>query len=38
MLATMYQHLYRIYPPKFPQMFRELLPEEWKARQKPRLT
>ncbi len=37
MLVTMYQHLYEIYPPKFPKMFRELLPEEWKARQRPRL-
>jgi len=37
MLLTMYQHLYEIYPPKFPKMFRELLPEEWKARQKPKL-
>ncbi len=37
MLVTMYQHLYEVYPPKFPKMFKELLPEEWKARQKPRL-
>jgi hypothetical protein len=37
MLLTMYQHLYEIYPPKFPKMFRELLPQEWKARGKPRL-
>jgi hypothetical protein len=37
MLVTMYQHLYQIYPPKFPDMFRDLLPQEWKARQKPRL-
>ena len=37
MLVTMYQHLYEIYPPKFPKMFRELLPQEWKARQKPKL-
>ena len=37
MLVTMYQHLYDMYPPKFPEMFRELLPEEWKARQKPTL-
>jgi len=37
MLVTMYQHLYGIYPPKFPEMFRQLLPEEWKARQKPKL-
>jgi hypothetical protein len=31
MLVTMYRHLYQIYPPKFPKMFRELLPEEWKT-------
>ena len=37
MLLTMYQYLYEIYPPKFPTMFRELLPEEWKARQNPTL-
>jgi hypothetical protein len=37
MLVTMYQHLYQIYPPKFPKMFRDLLPEEWKARQRPKL-
>jgi hypothetical protein len=37
MLVIMYQHLYGIYPPKFPKMFRELLPDEWKARQKPKL-
>jgi hypothetical protein len=37
MLITMYQHLYQTYPPKFPEMFREFLPQEWKARQKPRL-
>ena len=37
MLLTMYQHLYKVYPPKFPKIFRELLPEEWKARGKPRL-
>jgi hypothetical protein len=37
MLVTMYQHLYGLYPPKFPEIFRELLSQEWKARQKPRL-
>jgi hypothetical protein len=37
MILTMYQHLYEIYPPKFPTMFRELLPEEWKARENPKL-
>lgn len=37
MLLTMYQHLYEIYPPKFPAMFRELLPQEWEAREKPKL-
>ncbi|MDH4299793.1 MAG: glycoside hydrolase, partial [Dehalococcoidia bacterium] len=37
MLLTMYQYLYQVYPPKFPNMFRELLPKEWKARQKPKL-
>jgi hypothetical protein len=37
MLLTMYQHLYQIYPPKFPKMFRQLLPKEWKARRRPRL-
>jgi hypothetical protein len=37
MLLTMYEHLYDIYPPKFPKIFRELLPEEWKARQRPKL-
>jgi hypothetical protein len=37
MIVTMYQHLYEIYPPRFPAMFRELLPEEWKARENPKL-
>jgi len=37
MIVTMYQHLYEIYPPQFPTMFRELLPEEWKARENPQL-
>ncbi len=37
MLVTMYQHLYDLYPPKFPEIFRELLSDEWKARQKPKL-
>ena len=37
MILTMYQHLYEIYPPKFPQIFKELFPEEWKARENPRL-
>jgi hypothetical protein len=37
MLLTMYQHLYEIYPPKFPTVFKELLPQEWKARKDPTL-
>jgi hypothetical protein len=37
MILTMYLHLYEIYPPRFPMMFRELLPEEWKARENPKL-
>jgi hypothetical protein len=37
MILTMYQHLYEMYPPKFPAMFKELLPKEWKARQNPKL-
>jgi hypothetical protein len=37
MILTMYQHLYEIYPPKFPLMLEELLPQEWEARQNPRL-
>ena len=37
MLLTMYQYLYEIYPPKFPAVFKELLPQEWKARKKPTL-
>ena len=37
MLIIMYQHLYGIYPPKFPAMFQELLPEEWESRQAPKL-
>jgi hypothetical protein len=37
MLLTMYQHLYELYPPGLPEMFRDLLPKEWKARQKPKL-
>jgi hypothetical protein len=37
MLVIMYQHLYGIYPPRFPKMFEELLPEEWESRQKPKL-
>ena len=37
MLLIMYQHLYEIYPPRLPKMFREILPKEWKARQKPKL-
>ncbi|MFP3880551.1 MAG: glycoside hydrolase [Dehalococcoidia bacterium] len=37
MILIMYQHLYEIYPPKFPLMLRELLPQEWEARQHPKL-
>jgi hypothetical protein len=37
MILTMYQYLYKIYPPRFPAMFRELLPEEWKTRENPKL-
>jgi hypothetical protein len=37
MVMAMYQHLYEIYPPRFPSMFRELLPEEWKTRENPKL-
>jgi hypothetical protein len=37
MILTMYQHLYEIYPPKFPAIFKELFPEEWKAREDPTL-
>jgi len=37
MVLTMYQHLYEIYPPKFPLMLKELLPQEWEARKNPRL-
>ncbi len=37
MVLTMYEYLYDIYPPKFPTVFRELLPEEWKARENPKL-
>jgi len=37
MVLTMYEQLYDIYPPKFPTVFRELLPEEWKARENPKL-
>jgi hypothetical protein len=37
MILTMYQHLYEIYPPKFPAVFQELFPEEWKARENPKL-
>jgi hypothetical protein len=37
MILTMYQHLHRIYPPRFPIIFRELLPQEWEARENPRL-
>jgi hypothetical protein len=37
MIVTMYQHLYEIYPPKFPSIFRELFPEDWKARENPKL-
>jgi hypothetical protein len=37
MIVTMYQHLYEIYPPRFPTVFKELFPEEWKARENPKL-
>jgi hypothetical protein len=37
MLLTMYQHLYEIYPPRFPTVFKELFPEEWKMRKTPKL-
>jgi hypothetical protein len=37
MILTMYQHLYEIYPPKFPTAFKELLPHEWAARENPKL-
>jgi hypothetical protein len=37
MILTMYQHLYKIHPPKFPTIFRELLPQEWETRVNPRL-
>lgn len=37
MILTIYQQLYGIYPPKFPTIFRELLPHKWKARENPGL-
>jgi hypothetical protein len=37
MISTMYEHLYGIYPPKFPAIFRKLLPQEWQARENPKL-
>jgi hypothetical protein len=37
MIVTMYQQLYEIYPPRFPTVFKELFPEEWKARENPKL-
>jgi hypothetical protein len=37
MILNMYQHLYEIYPPKFPAIFKELFPEEWRTRQAPKL-
>jgi hypothetical protein len=37
MILTMYEHLYEIYPPDFPTVFRELFPQEWEARENPRL-
>jgi hypothetical protein len=37
MILVMYQYLYEMYPPKFPRIFRELFPREWKTRQKPKL-
>ncbi len=37
MILTMYEHLYESYPPKFPLMLRELFPQEWEARENPRL-
>jgi len=37
MILTMYKHLYEIYPPKFPAVFKELFPQEWKVRKAPKL-
>jgi hypothetical protein len=37
MILTMYQHLYEIHPPKFPAMYKELFPEEWRVREEPKL-
>jgi len=37
MILTMYKHLYEIYPPNFPTVFRELFPQEWEAHENPRL-
>jgi hypothetical protein len=37
MIVTMYEHLYEIHPPRFPTMFAELLHEEWKVRENPKL-
>jgi hypothetical protein len=37
MVSTMYEQLYKIYPPKFPAIFRKLLPQEWQARENPKL-
>jgi hypothetical protein len=37
MIVTMYQHLYEIYPPRFPMVFEELFSEEWKMRKTPKL-
>jgi hypothetical protein len=37
MIEIMYEHLYEMYPPKFPAAFRELFPKEWKSRENPRL-
>ncbi|MEE8471724.1 MAG: glycoside hydrolase, partial [Dehalococcoidia bacterium] len=38
MVLTMYRHLQQTYPPMFPAMFRELFPEEWAAREDPKLS
>jgi hypothetical protein len=37
MVLTMYEQLYEIYPPKFPTIFKELFPKEWKMRENPKL-
>jgi hypothetical protein len=37
MILIMYQYLYELYPPKFPAVYKELFPEQWKDRQNPKL-